>query len=165
MNATAITITLFEGAMLATQAMQYPVKVAAWDEWAKQYPTLAPRALKLRDQAFKACCKIDGDVIMRERNGTAPPREIVYSGGHVRINWRAPLDPKVHGYGTRVDAGGYIYQVLDHYGQKLASGSFRDDLDGVTAWAKKMAAAKGYPHPSVEIVSTKETSPAYQVRG
>ncbi len=84
----------------------------------------------------------------------------LYSGGHVRINWRTPLDPKVHGYGSRIDHGGYIYQVLDAQGRKLASGSFRDDLDGVIAHAKTKAAAKGFDTPSVEVVSTRETATA-----
>jgi len=74
--------------------------------------------------------------------------------GLIRINWRPPLDTRVYGYGSRIDPGGYIHQIFDGEGRKLVGGSSSDDLPATIAHAKRLAADRGLPDATVEVVST-----------
>lgn len=65
----------------------------------------------------------------------------------VEIKYRAPLDPKVYGYGPRIDPGGHIYSIFRD-GRRIASGSGAD-LETVKAHALRLAAEKGLGVPPV----------------
>lgn len=62
----------------------------------------------------------------------------------IRVDYRAPLDPAVYGYGPRIDPGGYIYQIFCD-GVKCIGGSV-NTLDETVAWKRafKVAIDKGF---------------------
>lgn len=68
----------------------------------------------------------------------------------IELNWRPPLDPRVHGYGTRIDPGGYCYRVFRD-GRLAGSGTAGADLQAAKAHALRIAAGKGLSDPPVYV--------------
>lgn len=63
----------------------------------------------------------------------------------IEIKWRAPLDPKVYGYGRRLDPGGYVYRLFR--GGRLAVSGTGRDLNDVRTHTLRRAAELGMTAP------------------
>lgn len=71
--------------------------------------------------------------------------------GHIRIKGPFPPPTGFVGPFARTTAS-HIYQVFDDAGRKLVGGSFGPDPAAVLAYAKRVAAEKGFDAPTVEII-------------
>ena len=78
------------------------------------------------------------------------PTPVTLSPNRIEIKWRPPLDPKIWGYGDRIDPGGYCYAIFRN-GRRYMSGSDSADLARVKIRTLYLAADGGITDPDMVV--------------
>jgi len=73
------------------------------------------------------------------------------SSGHIRVKGPFPPPTGLLGPNARRTES-HVYRVFDQSGRTILSGTFGPDTCAAVAWAKRLAAEKGLPEATVEVV-------------